>query len=67
MNVTIKVGSVITLPWGDVADVTSSSPILKIEAAPTGGIIITGVHVGDAVVTLRWGVIGSVSTAVKVV
>lgn len=67
MQVSLKVGSVVTLPIGDVADVSSNNPILTIDAGPTGGIIVTAVHAGDAVVTVKFGHFGHVSFYVKIV
>lgn len=67
MQITLKTGSVVTLPWIDSADVSSNNSAIGITAGPNGGIVITATQPGRAVVTVRFNLLFSAVLAVEVV
>lgn len=67
MRITVKSGSVVTLPLGDVADVASNNSAVGVTAAPQGGIILAAAQPGTAEVTVKFGLFFHVTIYVTVV
>lgn len=54
MSITMKVGSEITLPFGDSSDASSNNSAVAISAHGSGGIILRATQPGTALVTYQF-------------
>lgn len=67
MQITIKVGSAITIPWLDSAEVESNNSAIAISASPDGGTTFTATQPGEAEISVGAWLFHAVILKVKVV
>lgn len=67
MRITAKVGSTISLPFGDTADISSNNSAVGIASSGNGGVILTAAQPGTAEVTVKFGLFFHVTVYVTVV